>query len=232
MQKKIIVYKYVMRIENRFYLIKVNFGRIAQVQRFFVVMLLLFFLAPAVFSGEPPASLIENGDFEEGYFSPSGWIVPQDPEVKFIMADSYHKRVLELNSLDPPTTATILYQTPLIQIENGRDFLFKADIKTLGTALTITVIGFGEVQGESRIVYRTITKFNADSGGWRRIKRRFCPSCRNYKVSALRIIFSCSETPGKVFIDNISLVPFSPVPAQSREKITKINPSETDSPLV
>jgi len=173
-----------------------------------IVGVLLLFLSFSSLA-QSPDSLIKNGDFEEGRSFPVGWIVPKGESVRFILADPFHNRVLALNSLDSLSTQAVTYKSTPIEIASDREFLLEADIKTLGADLTIHVIGYGDVCGERRAVYKAIAFYGADRGDWRRIKRLFCPDCTNYKVKSLQILFSTSGAPGKIFIDNIRLFPVS-----------------------
>jgi hypothetical protein len=180
---------------------------------FYVSLGMLWFLSftGTAFSLEPPESYIKNGDFEKGHVYPDGWIVPFGSFARFIWADPMHNRVLELSTLDSPTTDIISYESPIVDIDNGRDFILEADVKTLNADLCITIIGYGEVLGQKKPVYRTMTIITSDEGSWRSIRRRFCPSCRNFKVKSFQITFSSSGSPGKIYIDNIKLVPIDPL---------------------
>lgn len=188
-------------------------------------------LSGTAFSVEPSESYIQNGDFEKGHIYPEGWIVPFGSFVRFIWADPSHNRVLELNTLDSPTTDIISYETRLFDIDNGRDFMLGADVKTLNADLCIMIVGYGEVLGQKRPVYRTMTIITSDDGSWRRIQRRFFPSCRNFKVKSFQITFSSSGSPGKIYIDNIKLFPIQDSPIEPLEKAAKPGETETDSPV-
>jgi hypothetical protein len=138
---------------------------------------------------------------------------------------------LELNTLDSPTTDIISYETPMVDIDNGRDFILEADVKTLNADLCIMIVGYGEVLGQKKSVYRTMSIITSDDGSWRSIRRRFCPSCRNFKVKSFQITFSSSGSPGKIYIDNIKLFPIQESPTDPLEKATKPGEMETDSPF-
>lgn len=178
-------------------------------------VLFILFIGGTAFSIDSSESYIKNGDFEKGHVYPEGWIVPFGSFVRFIWADPLHNRVLELSTLDSPTTDIISYEGPIIDVDNGRDFLLEADVKTLNADLCITIIGYGEVLGQKKPVYRTMTIISSNEGSWRSIRRRFCPSCRNFKVKSFQITFSSSGSPGKIYIDNIKLVPIKNSPAES-----------------
>ena len=192
--------------------------------------LIIVFYASCVFAASP-VSLIKNGDFEEGDIFPDGWRVPEQDSVHFIQADPFHGRVLEIDTTDVPTTGVVFYRSPLVEIEEGREFLFEADIKTLGVDLTVSIVGMGDVCGERRPVYRAISLFKADQGNWRNVSRTFCPSCRNYKVRSLQIIFSAPGNPGRIYLDNILLAPVRKSLGDLTEKLDYKPSSETEPPI-
>ncbi|MBN1900506.1 hypothetical protein JW926_04180 [Candidatus Sumerlaeota bacterium] len=194
------------------------------------ILLFLALLASAFCLGASE-SYIKNGDFEKGKIFPEGWIVPQGSFVKFIWADPAHKRVLELNAIDSSTTSVITYESPIIDIDNGRDFILEAEIKTLNADLCITIVGYGDVLGQKKPVYRTMSVISSDNGSWRKIHRRFRPSCRNFKVKSFQITFSSSGSPGRIYIDNIRLVPAEVSPEENPEEAAKPCETKTDSPL-
>jgi hypothetical protein len=119
----------------------------------------------------------------------------------------------------------------LIPIEEEKTFLFQADIKTLASDLHISIVGFGEICGERRPVYRALSIYKADKGDWRQIRRIFCPGCRNYKVKFLQISFSIPKGSGKIYIDNVILKPVPESPNDQTEETARSFASDSDTPI-
>jgi hypothetical protein len=151
-------------------------------------------------------SIFENGDLNKGKFFPEGWIVPESKSVSFIKADPFHDRVLKLERLDFASTDVISYRSPIVEVNENHEYRFESDIKMVNSGISITIVGYGDVKGESRPVYKAINTFKADHGGWKRIEREFIPGSRTYKVKSLQVFFTLSRASGKVYIDNISLI--------------------------
>ena len=197
--------------------------------RLFILAGIFLLALPSL--ADSPQSLLANGDFEDGEYFPEDWLGPEGNAVHFIQSDPFHGRVLELNTMDSPTTLVISYQSPFIDVDDEQAFAFEADIKTLGVGLTVTIVGYGDVRGETRPIYRAISLYEPDEGAWRRIRRVFCPSCRNYKLKSLQITFSCAGEPGKIYMDNLILVTGSPKSGDLVERVDKTPSTETEPPI-
>ncbi len=176
-------------------------------------------------------SLIKNGGFEKGGMYPEGWIVPEDESVRFISADPFHGRILELSNLASPTSNVVTYKSPIVRIDESLRYRFEADIKTLRADFALTFMGYGRVRGKMQPVYRAMARYRADNGDWRLVRRTFRPHCRTYKAEFLQVIFSASGPPGSVYIDNVSLTPIAK-PAGRRVEKANESPDTASNPPI